>query len=112
MLRNGNNSKIHASSSPKVQLPIRNTLLSSAHVIPDLAEPLILVADLTNRNKAVIFLIDKDLVVDNPEDVKEWCSKSKVIVGEGVWVNRSYYLMDGLPVSFWTAPLASAFYLT
>lgn len=65
-LRTADSSVIKASVSGSVQLPIRGLGDIKAHVIPNLAEPLLSVSDLTDKDKAVVFLKTRALIVDQP----------------------------------------------
>lgn len=111
-LRTANNSLIKASTSGTVDLPIWGLNPIRAHVVPNLAEPLLSVSDLTDDNKAVVFLRTRALIVDQPDQLEEWYQDANVIAGVGSRIHRSYYLDDSNQVSFRTAPVLAASYLT
>lgn len=111
-LRTANNSLIHAKTRGDANLPILGIESVNAHVINNLAEPLLLVANLTDLNLAVVFLKDKALIVNKSSDLENWCSDNNVVVGVGSRVNRSYYLEENRRASFCTAPTSSASFLT
>lgn len=81
-------------------------------MIPNLAEPLLSVSDITDNDKAVVFLKTRSLIVDQPDQLESWCQNTNVIAGEGSRIHRSYYLNDSNQVSFRTAPVSTASYLT
>lgn len=111
-LRTANNSKIHARTCQTVDVPIQGLENLAAHLIPNLAERLMFVSDLTDHNKCVLFLKHKALVLDNPSDVEEFCTNSTSILGTGTRVNQSYYLDDFGNVSFRTSQSSAASHLT
>lgn len=83
-LRPAENSLIKASVSGTVKLPIRGIGDIKAHVIPNLADPLVSVSDLTDKNKAVIFFKTQALIVDDPNQLETWCTDSTLVSGEDV----------------------------
>lgn len=112
IVRTANNTKIKANSSGRLPLTLPRFPAIKAHMVPGLAEPLLSVSDVTDKNTAVTFLRNSVIFSNNVNQVEELIRGSTDIIAEGRREHKSYYLYDEQPVSFRTLPSVTASYLT
>lgn len=82
-IRTANNAVMNASCQGKVKSPIPGISSLNAHAVKGLVEPLLSVADITDSGKAVIFLKNRVLFVDDMKEVEEMISKNCRVLTEG-----------------------------
>lgn len=112
VIRTADNSRIKAVSCGKLPLDIKRFPPIRAHLVPGLAEPLLSVSDVTDQGVAVTFLRGSVLFTKNPSLVEHFLRNSCEVIAEGSRESRSCYLYEDNHVSFRTAPLSAASYLT
>lgn len=112
VLRTAEDRRLKAKIKGSIALSHLGIDLIEAHTVPNLAEPLLSVADVTDKGKGVLFLKSSFLVVDRPDEAEKMIRDGGLAVYEGQQENRSYYVEANTGASFRTNPSPSASMLT
>lgn len=71
-----------------------------AHSVSGLAKPLLSISEVTNAGKAVVFLRNSVLIVQNPANQHHYLRLTGTVSAEGSRRNKFYYLPSRHSVSF------------
>lgn len=72
----------------------------NAHSLPSLSEPLLSVSTITDTRKAVVFLQNYALIVNNPHKLEQYVRLSGQLLSEGMRRNKLYYTFGHRNVIF------------
>lgn len=95
-----------------IKLPHLGIDAIEVHTVPDLAEPLLSVADVTDKEKGVLFLKSSVLVIDQPHKLETYLRNSNMTIYKGRRKQRSYYVDAHKGASFRANPSPAASMLT
>lgn len=112
VLRTADDGRMKAKSKGLIALPQLGIDKIEVHTVPDLAEPLLSVADVTDKDKRVLFLKSSVLVIDHPQKLETYVRDSNMAIHEGKRDLRSYYVDAHRGACFRTTPSPAASMLT